>query len=136
MKTKTTTVKCTHCGHGNAFAQPHPYHAGFGNQGFLYNETGDRTLIWSSFDPAYEAIVGKCHPWALTGEQQKKLEDHLLPDSGGRWLFINPARCRQCHQPISEPMVRNICYLEYEGSIDLDGTDKPGHGIKDVLKKG
>ncbi|HSG69812.1 MAG TPA: hypothetical protein VLA12_05325, partial [Planctomycetaceae bacterium] len=96
MKKETITITCPECGHDNVFQQPYAYHAGFGNQGFLYNEAGNRTLIWSSFDPEYEAIVGNCHPWALTEDQQKKLEDSLLPDTGGKWLFGNPARCLEC----------------------------------------
>ena len=135
MKTEKTTIQCSHCEHENAFAQPYPYHAGFGNQGFLYNEAGNRTLIWNSYDPEYVAIVGNCHPWALAEEQQRKLEDCLLPDSDGRWLFGNPARCLQCGQPISEPMNKNIYYLDYKGSTDVDPTDHPERGLKDILKK-
>jgi DNA-directed RNA polymerase subunit RPC12/RpoP len=132
---KQTTVECSHCGHLNVFDQPYRYHAGFGNQGFLYNETGNRTLIWSSFDREFEAIVGRVHPWALNVDQQKKVEDRLLPDTGGRWLFANPARCAKCKEPISEPMVKDIYYVVYEGSLDLDPVDHKGRGLKDIMKK-
>jgi hypothetical protein len=47
---------------------------GLGIKVFLYNDAGSLTLVWSSFDPAYEAIVGKVHPWMLTIEQQALLE--------------------------------------------------------------
>jgi len=40
------------CGFDNSFDQPYPFHAGFSNAGFLYNEAGNLTLVWSSFDPA------------------------------------------------------------------------------------
>ena len=132
---KPVVIECTKCGHKNVFGQPHPYHAGFGNQGFLYNEKGNRTLIWSSFDPDYERIVGHCHPWMLTTEQQERLEQTLLPDDGGRWLFVNPARCESCQATISEPMIKNIYYLEYNGSINLDPTDNKERGLKDIMKK-
>jgi phage FluMu protein Com len=118
-------IKCPKCKHENTFNQPYPYHAGFGDQGFLYNEKGNRTLIWDSYDPDYTAIVGKSHPWALKKAQQKKLEDLLLPDSGGRWLFSNPARCEKCQSPISEPILKNIYFLVFANSI---------HGIKEILK--
>ena len=114
-------LACTSCGTVNTFAQPHPYHAGFANQGFLYNEQGTLTLVWSSFDPAYEQIVGKHHPWMLSDEQRKKMEDSLLPaPSGGRWLFTNPARCSSCNNPISGPIAETIYYLTYPGSLVFD----------------
>ena len=52
-------ITCASCGHENGFARPYPFHAGFSNQGFLYNDDGNLTLVWSSFEPAYEAWVGK-----------------------------------------------------------------------------
>lgn len=94
-----TVVKCSKCGYENIFNQPYPYHAGLGNQGFLYNEKGNCTLIWDSYDPDYIAIVGESHPWTLDRDQQKKLEELLELDPGGRWLFKNPARCAKCQFP-------------------------------------
>jgi hypothetical protein len=132
---KNISIKCSQCGHENVFNQPFQYHAGFANQGFLYNEKGNRTLVWSSFDPDYESIVGECHPWALTKEQQQKIEAILASDNGGRWLFENPARCKKCEAIISEPMMKNITYLVYDESIHLDQTDSKSHGLKDIMKK-
>jgi hypothetical protein len=106
------TMKCTSCGHENVFDQPWPYHAGFSNEGFLYNDEGNLTLVWSSFDPAYEAVVGKNHPWALTTEQQALLEGALCSaPSGGSWRFINSARCMKCADPISGPITQTIYYI-------------------------
>ena len=115
------TVNCPSCEHKNEFEQPHPFHAGFGNQGFLYNDAGNLTLVWCSFDPAYKAIVGEWHPWTLTTEQQTLLEDALLDaPSGGRWRFANPARCPKCMNPISGPITKTIYYFRYPGSVDTD----------------
>lgn len=134
--TKPVVVKCAKCGFDNVFNQPHPYHAGFGNQGFLYNEKGNGTLVWSSFDPDYERVAGNNHPWALGAENKKKLEAVLEPDpnGGGRWLFNNPARCLKCGTPISEPIGSNIYYLEYDRSINLDPIDNKGRGLKEMMK--
>jgi len=129
------SIKCLQCGHENLFNQPYPYHAGFGDQGFLYNEAGNRTLIWSSFDPDYEKIVGKQHPWALNDVNKKQLEESLLPDGGGKWLFANPARCVKCKAPISGPIGSTIYYLLYDQSISLDYHSNKSHGFRDVLKK-
>ena len=132
--TAPLSVKCPQCGHQNVFNQPYAYHAGFGNQGFLYNETGTCTLIWSSFDPAYEALVGQKHPWVLGPKDQKALEEALRPSPDGtRWLFSNPARCTECGHSIGEPIGSNVHYLEYDGSVDLDPHGDPSRGFKDIL---
>jgi hypothetical protein len=116
-------MSCNSCGYKHKFDQPHPLHAGFSNQGFLYNDEGNLTLVWSSFDPAYEAIVGKSYPWALTAAQQNLFENALRPaPSGGRWRFANSARCTECADTLSGPITETIYYLRYPGSIDTDGT--------------
>jgi len=128
-------IKCGSCGHENVFNQPYKYHAGFGNQGFLYNEAGNCTLTWSSFDPDYEAIVGANHPWALDQMSQKKIEDSLkLSPYGDHWGFKNPARCLECKKPISQPIDEDIYFLKYDNSVDLDPNGQKGVGFKDELK--
>jgi hypothetical protein len=124
------SINCASCAHENAFAQPHPYHAGFGNQGFLYNDAGNRTLFWSSFDPDYESIVGSIHPWALIPQQQSDLERALANSpSDERWRFSNHARCLKCTAPISGPITETIYFLIYPGSIDADR-----HGLELALR--
>lgn len=114
-------LSCQLCGYKNKFDQPRLLHAGFSNQGFLYNDAGNLTLVWSSFDPAYEAIVGKRHPWSLTTEQQALFEKALRPaPSGGRWKFGNPARCTECPSTLSGPISETIYYLRYPGSVETD----------------
>ena len=109
------------------FEQPYAYHAGFGNQGFLYNDAGTLTLVWSSFDPAFEEVVGKQHPWGLTAEFQRRLEARLSPaPAGGRWRFSNPARCAHCGAEISPPMLKSIYYLLYKDSLVVDAPDSRG----------
>ena len=128
------TISCPICGHKNDFEQDYPYHAGFGNQGFLYNDAGNLTLVWSSFDPAYEKIVGNAHPWVLTAKQQMLLEGALRDaPSGGQWRFTNSARCLKCASPISGSITETIYYLRYPGSVDVDGS--PGElRLKKFLK--
>jgi hypothetical protein len=115
-------VTCKACGHVNAFAQPYPYHAGHANQGFLYNDDGNRTLVWSSFDPAWEALAGRLHPWTLGPESWARIEAVLAPaPGGGRWRAVNPPRCAGCSQPLGAPIGSGgISYLEYPGSVVLD----------------
>ena len=97
-------VTCPECGFDNVFQQPYPYHAGLANQGFLYNEAGNCTLTWSSFDPDYVAIAGQKHPWALNEPERHELENRLSPaPDGTRWLFRNPARCWSAPIPYPDP---------------------------------
>jgi hypothetical protein len=129
-------IKCNSCEWGNTFEQPYPYHAGHADQGFLYNDAGNLTLVWSSFDYCYEAIVGQKHPWTLTPEDRAAFESALLPaPSGGNWRFSNPARCKQCGESISEPITRTIYYLEYEGSIITNGDPSNREGLKDFMQR-
>ena len=123
QRAKETTVKCSSCGHANCFNQPYRYHAGFGNSGFLYYDEGNRTLVWSSFDPAFQAVVGDKHkhPWSLSRFEQAALENGLAPAPfGGRFRFANPARCTECGAAISGPMLEDIYYVIYTNSIDAD----------------
>jgi len=120
-------VICPACGDSNEFAQPHPYHAGFANQGFLYNDAGTLTLVWSSFDPAYEELVGQFHPWALTPAQRAVIEAALSSaPSGGNWSFANVPRCNSCHAPIGESITSSIYYLLYPDSLQPEAAGEPG----------
>ena len=132
---KPTTVICHACKHTNVFNQPYPYHAGFGDQGFLYNDKGDLTLVWSAFDPSYENIVGKKNPWVLSDKDKQKLENALLPaPHGGAWKFSNPPRCTECGNPIGSPIEGNIYYFEYDGSVVVDCPTKKDKSLESQLR--
>ncbi len=120
-------VRCDNCGRETRFDQPRAYHAGFGNQGFLYDDAGTCTLTWSSYDPQYAALVGGKHPWTLSPQEQAAVEEALVPaPSGGRWRFTNPPRCAACSQPIGGPMMEDLYYLLFAGSLQLDDAQKLG----------
>jgi hypothetical protein len=124
----TIQIACKACRFENRFQQPHPIHAGFSDQGFLYNDAGDLTLTWSIFDPAYEDLMGpKTVPWEFNAKQRALFEKSLLPAThGGHWRFSNAARCTRCHEPISGPMTDTIYYLRYAGSPETEGP-APGN---------
>ena len=119
-------IRCSGCGHETSFEQPYPYHAGFGNQGFLYNDAGDRTLVWSSFDPAWERLAGQVHPWTLSAASWSSVEAALAPLADGtRWKATNPPRCLRCRQAIGRSIADGeIYYFVYSGSFLLD--EPPG----------
>ena len=128
------TLTCKACGETNAFDQPYPYHAGFGHQGFLYNDAGTLTLVWSSFDPTYESIVGEKHPWMLSSAEQRSLEEALMPSPGDdNWRFSNPPRCMVCRQPIGESITTGIHYYVYRGSV-LTETADGGRGLEACVR--
>jgi len=115
------SIECKHCGKKNIFDQPYPYHAGFADQGFLYNDAGNLTLVWGVLDPVLEEIFPGQTLWTMSLLNRWRFEKMLLPAPfGGRWRFRNPARCIQCSKPISSPMLRSNHYLVYPGSIKTD----------------
>lgn len=127
-------VVCTFCDFVNKFKQKYPYHAGFSNLGFLYNDDGNLTLVWNSYDPDYQRIVGEVHPWGLSKSQQSKLEAALKPAPyGGNWSFKNVPRCSKCHEPVGKSIKEDIYFLIFPGSLELDNP-KIENGLKRVLK--
>ena len=115
-------VDCSSCGARNHFDQPYAYHAGHADQGFLYNDAGTRTLVWSSYDAAWEAVAGRVHPWTLGAKDWARVEALLQPaPDGGRWRAANPPRCLRCGAPIGRGMGEHeISYLVYADSVILD----------------
>jgi hypothetical protein len=131
---KPLIVKCGACGNANVFNQPYSYHAGFANQGFLYDDDGHLTLVWSCFDPAFEAVVGRQNAWALGPSDQRRFEEALNPaPSGGRWRFENSPRCMRCSSPIGSPMGTNVMYLVYDGSVITD-HDPGARSLRDQMR--
>jgi hypothetical protein len=120
---KKLTIQCTHCGHTNAFDQPHGYHAGFSDLGFLYNEAGDRTLVWSVYDPVFVQVVGDTNPWDWSPSARARFESILPPSpTGSAWGADFPGRCLNCHEAILEPMHKYIWFGIYPGSVVLTGS--------------
>jgi len=136
--TKQLSITCPACGHLNVFNQPYAYHAGFADQGFLYNDDGNLTLVWNAFDPEFERIDGKMNPWVLSNKEKIKAFEEWLPKApyGGRWRFNNPARCLTCKAEISPPMGRNVYYVLYDGSVVADGISRGEfNSLMDVKQK-
>jgi hypothetical protein len=119
------SIKCKHCGKNLIFDQPYPYHAGFADQGFLYNDAGTLTLVWSVVDPIIDQLFPEQPAWTLSLINRWHFEKLLLPaPTGGRWRFRNPARCTQCARPVSKHLFHSIHYLVYPGSIITDQNNQ------------
>jgi hypothetical protein len=127
------SIVCKKCGWETLFDQPYPYHAGFTDQGFLYNDTGTLTLVWSMLDPVLEQRFPGNNFWTLNWKDRQVFEKMLLaaPD-GSRWRFRNPARCTRCSAPIMKPMLHSVHYVIYPGSVLAD--QRGGLGLTAILK--
>jgi hypothetical protein len=84
------------------------YHAGKGDEVFLYCDKDTTALTFSWYDATYESIVHRepvgPNPFDLTEEEQRKVENRLIKcPCGGRFLFKNPLRCPMCCGVFSDP---------------------------------
>lgn len=115
------SVRCPRCGQGNVFDQPYRYRAGFGDQGFMYSDSGHCTLVWSCFDPVLEQFFPAGRGGLADLASRTRFEEALRPaPDGGRWKFTNPAKCWHCPEAIAVSILQQIHYLVYPGSIITD----------------
>ena len=131
------TIKCPN-GHENVFDQPYAYHAGFSDRWVMYNDAGDLTLVWDTYDRSFSEFMKRLpdgfntKPWSVVAAH---IEAALEPaPHGGCWRFSNPPRCLTCGEPI-EPVPGNpIYFVVYPGSVYLakEGT---GGCFTDVLRQ-
>ena len=110
-------VQCKSCG---AKLEAEAFHAGFSDEGFLYCNKDSTILTWFAYDPDFDRVVGaKKMPWALTEEERRRVEDHLIVcPCGGRFLFANPLLCPVCGKVFSEPMLETIYAVVLGQHID------------------
>jgi len=133
MSAQGLTVECNRCKKENVFEQPYAYHAGFENQGFLYNEAGNLTLVWSTYDPAFSELLPAGSPWDFDAPMQKKIEDALpVSSKGDHWRFTNSPRCQHCGEIIGKPIGRSIYCFIYPGSVltDCNGEHRFGEYLE------
>lgn len=114
-------LKCPHCFNLIDLKQKYPYHAGFSNQGFLYCNLCPNILEFGSYNCYYVSLIGDKHPWMLTIEEKKKVEDHLKPcPCGGHFRFDAYPRCPHCRENIQSLLPDKIHFLEIGKVIDAD----------------
>ena len=124
---------CPGCRQRLVFRDPSAEHSQWLDYGFLYNDAGTSTLVWKTFDPSYEAMLGKRMPWNLSPEQQAAFEARLQPaPAGGRWRFANYPRCPQCRAAVGSPITKGELLLVYEGSLVLNDAPS-GKGLSQAL---
>jgi len=113
---------CPACGREFKYQR---YHAGFGNQGYLYCDSSPTVLVWGSLEqPAYRDLIDK-HPWMLDRTEQKLVEQALAPcPCGGRFRFDAPPRCPHCRADISALVPDKIYYVDSGDNVDGDSQDR------------
>jgi hypothetical protein len=88
------TANCQHCRKPVEYER---YNAGFSDEGHMYCDSDTAVLTWDAYDPHYVGIVGDKHPWTLSSEEQRRVEEALRPcPYGGRFACSNPPRCPHC----------------------------------------
>jgi len=97
-------ARCESCGVEISVAEA--YHAGKGDEAFLYCDRDSTALTFCIYDEAYRRIVGRAaFPWNLTANEKEEVERLLVEcPCGGRFSFKNPLRCPICGGVFSDPM--------------------------------
>jgi len=91
--TQETTV-CSNCAKTFTFEI---FHAGFGDQGYLYCNLDETIVTWDSFSSGYVALVGEVHPWMLDQNQRQSVEAAIIDcPYGGRFAYSALPRCPHC----------------------------------------
>jgi len=114
-------IRCPHCKKEINLRQKYAYHAGFSNQGFLYCGTCTAILEFGTYNPSYVRLVGDKHPWMLTPEEKRKVEEDLRACAcGGRFRFDAYPRCPFCSGDISSLLPDSLHFLEIGVLVDAD----------------
>ena len=114
------TAICPHC--HNRFSY-NRWHAGFGDQGYMYCDTDEAVVTWSVYDSKYWSIVQKV-PWNLNETEKKMVEGALRPcPFGGRFRFVNPPRCPICRCDIASVVAGGIYFVVTGRQIDGDSEE-------------
>ena len=106
------TLTCPGCHKVLRLRQPYPYHAGFGEEGFLYCDRDATVLTFSEFDRGFQRIIPNKVPWGLTPEDRSRVEQSLKScPCGGRFLFKNSAKCPHCGTVLRRGITKDIYYI-------------------------
>lgn len=109
-------VLCPHCGHHSEYDK---FHAGFGNQGYMYCDSDCTLVTWSAFDSRFVRLVGSKHSWMLNNDERKLVEESILDcPCGGRFTFNSNPRCPKCNCELPQTPSDSIYFLILGMRID------------------
>ncbi len=102
------------------------YHAGFGDEAFLYCDRDSSVLTFNAYDDTYRRLVPDKMPWppgaggSLTTQEQNQIEKTLKPcPCGGIFRFQNVPKCPHCGASIANT-IDSIHYMVIGKNIDGD----------------
>jgi hypothetical protein len=97
--TQKTSV-CSNCAKTFTYDE---FHAGFGDQGYLYCDSDETIVTWDSLSPDYIAIVGEVHPWMLDRNGKRSVEAAIVDcPYGGRFAYSALPRCPFCEAELPD----------------------------------
>ena len=120
--------RCMTCGVEIEGTGKYPYHAGFGDVGFLYCDRDTTVLMFSMYDPFYTKLFedlgqeAEC-PWTYAEEGNTEalnlIERNLIGcPCGGQFSFDNHLRCPKCAGVFSEPLSKTIYFIVLDKLLD------------------
>ncbi|MEQ1527561.1 MAG: hypothetical protein ABL911_12560 [Gallionella sp.] len=117
-------INCPACGQITTIAQEYQYHAGFGNQGFLYCDSCPTIIEFGSYNSKYTSIVNGKHTWSLDSEEMQCVEAGLKPcPCGGHFRFNALPRCPACNEPLPNLLQDKFHFVEVGRVVDADKED-------------
>src|SRR5258708_6847015 len=109
------------CGQRGTSMEFDRFHAGLGDEGYMYCDRDATVITWSSFDPTYSSMVHNTHPWMLTDAEKRIVEAAIIEcPCGGRFRFGNPPLCPHCSGDLSDLAPEPIYYVVLGRRIDGD----------------
>lgn len=120
MSPERQKATCPHCCREFEYAR---YHAGFGNQGYMYCDQDETVLTWDTYVDPYSKLTSK-HPWMLDSADQSRVEAALKPcPYGGSFAFANPSLCPFCHESIAFLVPSKEYFIVAGRRVEADDQD-------------
>ncbi|OGJ48990.1 hypothetical protein A2229_00470 [Candidatus Peregrinibacteria bacterium RIFOXYA2_FULL_33_7] len=87
------------------------YHAGFGDDEYLYCHNCSKTLLIFIYDKIYNYLINGDFSWKLSNTSKNLIEKNLQDcDCGGNFRFNLEPRCPNCHKSLQELIPNEIYY--------------------------
>jgi rRNA maturation protein Nop10 len=121
MSERQRRATCPNCGRSFEYRQ---FHAGFGDQGYLYCDSDETVVTWNAYDQNYVNVIPNTNPWSLLEEDKSKVESALKPcPNGGHFAFRNPPRCPVCRGDISSVVPGGIYFVVTGRWVDAEKSE-------------
>ena len=107
---------CPSCNRAFSYEQ---VHTGFNNTGYAYCHLDGKLLVWDSYDPTYTSLVGRKHPWTLTHQERRIVEQALRPcPCGGRFGMDILPKCPHCLSELPDLLPDRMHFAVFDSYLD------------------